>query len=146
MRRTLLPALPLALLPALLPPAQAAQPAPAERGAGVPGVAGSAGSPAGYRVSDRGRDLVVTGGTYRMTIAKDGFRYGFERRDGTAVAPPHAASGLRVKGPGDAEFADAESARLVSAGRSAAVLDVRLADGGSVRVVLRPQAARWAWR
>ncbi|GAA2673776.1 hypothetical protein GCM10010400_39890 [Streptomyces aculeolatus] len=139
-RRTLLPALPLALLPALLPPAQAAQPAPAERGAGVPGVAGSAGSPAGYRVSDRGRDLVVTGGTYRMTIAKDGFRYGFERRDGTAVAPPHAASGLRVKSPGDAEFADAESARLVSAGRSAAVLDVRLADGGSVRVVLRPQA------
>ncbi|WP_326794719.1 hypothetical protein OG946_03645 [Streptomyces sp. NBC_01808] len=48
-RRTLLPALPLALLPALLPPAQAAQPADAGRGAGVPGVAGSAGSPTGCR-------------------------------------------------------------------------------------------------
>lgn len=76
--RTLLTALPLA---------QAAQPADAGRGAGVPGVAGSAGSPAGYRVAERGRGLVVTGGTYRTT----------PRRRAATTACPTPATRTRMR-------------------------------------------------
>ncbi len=89
-------------------------------------------------VTDQGDSIVITGETYRMRIVKDGFRYGFEDLRGNQVAPPHAASGLRVK-PDGAEFADADETRLVSGGGGIAVLDVTLTNGSRVRVQVKPE-------
>ncbi|SDU57419.1 GDSL-type esterase/lipase family protein [Jiangella alkaliphila] len=85
------------------------------------GLAGVAGGPAAAADGT----VVLRGDTYTMTIAADGFRYGFTDAAGRPTLPPHPESGLRVDG------ADAVTAE--PAGDPGA-FDVTLENGEAVRV------------
>ncbi len=92
-------------------------------------------------VTETADEITVTGDTYQMVIDKDGFRYGFTDASGAQTLPPHEDSGLRVRGDGADEFADAVTTDLVSNPKAAtAVLDVGLDDGSAVRVHVHPSA------
>ena len=84
--------------------------------------------------------IVLEAPTYRVRIDPAGFRYGIERRDGTAVAAPHAESGLQiVKDGGSGGAVVSTSDVRTTADRLDAT--VRTADGLEARVTLSIEKA-----
>lgn len=47
-------------------------------------------------IDDQGEKITVSTPNYLFTLEKAGFRYQFQRPDGSMVAPPHAVSGLQI--------------------------------------------------
>ena len=92
-------------------------------------------------IAETAGEITVAGQSYRMTITKAGFRYGFTDAVGEVTLPPHATSGLTVQPEGAPVAAQAVDTDLVSNSRAATVvLDVDLDDGSTIRVRVHPTA------
>src|SRR5688500_3014824 len=88
-------------------------------------------------------DIVLSTPTYKMRINPAGFRYGFEKPDGTPWLAPHAQSGLQI-GKGDAAASEVSDAKAEKKSDTEATFAVKTADGisATVTVKLTPQRAQ----
>jgi alpha-D-xyloside xylohydrolase len=84
--------------------------------------------------------LVLEAPTYRVRIDPAGFRYAIERRDSTAVAAPHAESGLQILTEG-ARGGPVVSTRDANVSPRGLEATVRTADGLEARVTLALEQA-----
>src|SRR4051794_22780833 len=87
----------------------------------------------GVRAAD---DIVLTTPTFKMRINPAGFRYGFERSDGTLSLGAHAQSGLQL-GKGDDGAADVTEAKIQSKSDTEATFVVKTSNGISARVTVK---------
>src|SRR5687768_14030910 len=71
-------------------------------------------------------DIVLSTPTYNMRINLAGFRYGFEKPDGTPWLAPHAQSGLQI-GKGDAAASDVTEAKAEKTSDTEATFAVKTA-------------------
>lgn len=87
-------------------------------------------------------DVVLATPTYTMRIDPAGFRYGFEKPDGSPWLAAHAQSGLQI-GRGDGAASDVNEAKVESKSDSEATFTVNTAEGvrATVTVKLAPHRA-----
>jgi hypothetical protein len=87
-------------------------------------------------------DVVLSTPTYRIRINPAGFRYGFEKPDGTPWLGAHAQSGLQI-GKGDDATSDVTEAKAEKKSDAEATFAVKTADGinATVTVKLTPHRA-----
>ena len=79
-------------------------------------------------VSDQDGVIRIQTAEYAMTIQKNGFRYGFQRADGSLIAPAHASSGLLF------DQAEATSTRLLATASNVVTLVVSNTRGEAAEV------------
>src|SRR5688572_30908161 len=80
-------------------------------------------------------DVVLSTPNYKMRINPAGFRYEFERPDGTPYLGAHAQSGLQI-GKGDGPVSDVVEARLDHRLNGRSRFIVKTADGISAKVIV----------
>jgi alpha-glucosidase (family GH31 glycosyl hydrolase) len=86
-----------------------------------------------FQTKEQGGTIIITTGNYQIAIIEKGFRYSFQRADGTEIAPPHAESGLQFHG------ANAAQTRFISAGSSDVKLEVVNQAGERAEVLIEPK-------
>ena len=81
-------------------------------------------------------DVVLSTPTYKMRINPAGFRYAFEKSDGTPWLGAHAQSGLQI-GKGDAAASDVTEVKAEKKSDTEATFAVKTADGISATVTVK---------
>jgi alpha-glucosidase (family GH31 glycosyl hydrolase) len=85
-----------------------------------------------FQASDQGGKIIVNTANYQISIIKNGFRFGFNRPDGTVIAPPHTVSGLQFGGT------NAVQTKLISADKQLLKLEVANDSGERAEVEIEP--------
>ena len=104
----------------------------------IPAVGVVRAAPAGSQVEDLGDRVTIKAETYTVHVAKDGFRYGFTKPDGTVIAEAHSTSGV-CYGPEGGEPLPVETASYVGEETGKFVFDAVNTAGQKAQIKLIPQ-------
>ncbi|MEZ4995177.1 MAG: glycoside hydrolase family 31 protein [Saprospiraceae bacterium] len=98
-----------------------------------------------FSVDDQSDQVVVHTANYTLTIEKAGFKFGFQKPDGSVVAAPHPISGLQLAKTG-AEESDIADTRVLTSEEGHLELEVNTTDGLSakVEITLWPNTVKYA--
>jgi hypothetical protein len=82
--------------------------------------------------------ITITTPNYTIPIVKAGFRYSFQRPDGTPIAPPHAEAGIAFTAPFSSTLYNAASTELIESNGVDVHLRVTSTHGDTAEVMITP--------
>ena len=87
-------------------------------------------------VTETDESIEISHGNYKITIEKEGFKYSFQRSDGTVVADKHPVSGLRFTKVGGSELFDAVFTNLEAHNEDHVHMIVTTSSGDQANVII----------